>query len=171
MEGPEINIKVVTDSTSYIPKDMIDKYDISVISLGVSFPEESCRELDIDNSTFYERMSRCKSIPTSSQPSIKEVTDIFERIASDGSQAVGIFLSSKMSGTYSSTFLARDMVKEKYPDAVIELLDSTSNCMQLGFAVLAAAKAAYEGASIDTVIGEAKDVIEKSRFLFVPDTL
>jgi len=60
---------------------------------------------------------------------------------------------------------------EKYPDAVIEIIDSRSNCMELGFAVLAAARAAQKGQSLVEVVAEADQVITKSRFLFVPESL
>ena len=63
------------------------------------------------------------------------------------------------------------MVLEKLPDAEIEVVDSKSNCMQLGFAVLAAAKAAIEGLSLDKIVEKAKDNIDRSRFLFIPDNL
>jgi DegV family protein with EDD domain len=171
MEGLIISIKIVTDSTSYIPKDLLDTYDISVVSLGVSFPDGSHRELDLNNDTFYDKMAQSKTIPTSSQPSVKEMTDVFEGIVAKGDQAVAVFLSSKMSGTYSSAFLAKDLVKEKYPEGIIEILDSTSNCMQLGFPALAAARAAKDGAQLSEVISRANDVIQNSRFLFVPDSL
>lgn len=171
MEGLNISIKIVTDSTSYIPKDLIDSYDISVVSLGVSFPDGNYREVDLNNETFYNKMAQSKTIPTSSQPSIKEMSDIFENIVAKGDQVAAVLLSSKMSGTFSSAFLARDMVKDKYPDAVIEILDSTSNCMQLGFVALTAAKAAKEGLPMTKVLDRANKVIQTSKFLFVPDSL
>ena len=49
-------IKIVTDSTSYIPKEFIDKYDISVVSLNVIMNGVSTREIDLDNETFYRKM-------------------------------------------------------------------------------------------------------------------
>ena len=84
---------------------------------------------------------------------------------------VGVFISSEMSGTYSSAHLAKAMIIEKYPDAVIEIVDSKSNCMQLGYVTLAAAEEAFNGGSMEEVLSAAYNVIQKSRFLFVPDTL
>lgn len=164
-------IKLVTDSTSYIPMELRDKYDISVVSLGVSFGLETYDEEDIDNETFYDKMAKHKELPTSSQPTPLRLYELFEQFVSVGDSVVGIFLSSDMSGTYSSALIAKCMIAEKYPDATIEIIDSRSNCMELGFAVLAAAKAAHEGEPFEQVVAEAKNVISKSRFLFVPQTL
>ncbi len=63
------------------------------------------------------------------------------------------------------------MVAERYPDAHIEVVDSRSNCMELGLAVLAAARAAAAGASLAETVAAAHATIERTRFLFVPDTL
>lgn len=166
-----MSIKVVTDSTAYIPEEMLKKYDISVVSLNVSFENESFRELDIDKLTFYDKMAQSKRIPTSSQPSVSEVYKVFEKWVKQGDSVVGIFLSSDMSGTYSSAHLVKQMILDKYPDAVIELIDSRSNCMQAGFVVLEAARAACENKEMSEVLETAGKVIHNSRFLFVPDTL
>ena len=84
---------------------------------------------------------------------------------------VGIFMSSDMSGTYSNACIAKNMILEKYPNAVIEIIDSRSNSMQLGFAVLTAARAVCQGKLINEVINIAQDNIKRSKFLFIPDTL
>ena len=76
-----------------------------------------------------------------------------------------------MSGTYASAESTKQMLLENYPDAEIEILDSRSNCMQLGFTALVAAQMAAEGKSMNEVIFAAKEVITHSRFLFTPDTL
>ena len=66
-------IKIVTDSTSYIPEEFINKYDISVVSLNVIMNGESIREVDLDNETFYSKMEESTEIPSSSQPSPDEI--------------------------------------------------------------------------------------------------
>ena len=163
-------IKIVTDSTSYIPKSLIDEYDISVVSLNVAFKDENFREVDIDNHSFYKKMDE-KGIPMSSQPSVQELYDAFGKIAIEQDDIVGVFLSSDMSGTYSTANMVKDMIHERYPETDIEIIDSRSNCMQLGYAVIAAAKAAKEGKEMEEVVAEAEKNIKSSRFLFVPETL
>ncbi|MFZ5597541.1 MAG: DegV family protein [Bacillota bacterium] len=163
-------VKVVTDSTSYIPPNLREEFDISVVSLSVSFGAESYREEEIDNSTFYKKMEE-KGIPVSSQPSPGDIYDIFNRLVQDGNDVVGIFISSDMSGTCNTARIAKKMINDMNPEAVIEIVDSRSNCMELGFAVLAAARAAKEGKPVDMVVDEANRIIKRSRFLFVPKTL
>jgi len=165
-----MSIKIVTDSTSYIPQSIINEYDISVVSLNVAFKDESFREVDIDNNTFYKKMDE-KGIPTSSQPSVQELYDAFEKLVIEKHDVVGVFLSSEMSGTYSTANMVKDMINEKYAEAKIEIIDSRSNCMQLGYAVISAAKAAKEGKTITEVALAAEKNIKSSRFLFVPENL
>ena len=164
-------IKIVTDSTSYISDEYIKKYDIKLVSLNVIINGVSSREIDIENEVFYEEIRNSKEIPKSSQPIPEEMLNTFREIVEDGDSIVGIFLSSKMSGTYSNANMIKDMILEDYPDADIHILDSKTNCMQMGFAVIEAARTASEGKSINEVINAANHVINNSRFLFTPETL
>lgn len=164
-------IKIVTDSTSYMPYHLREEYDIAVVSLSVSFGSETYREEEIDNPTFYNKMANSKAIPTSSQPTPQELYNVFEKLVLAKHYVVGIFLSSDMSGTYSTALMVKGMILDKYPEAVIEIIDSRSNCMELGFSVLAAAKAAKSGLPMEDLLKSVHNVISKSRFLFVPETL
>ena len=164
-------IKIVTDSTSYIPKNDLTKYDIRIASLGVVLNGQTYREVDLSNDTFYEEMAKSPEIPSSSQPSPAELYDTFEQLIKEGHSILGIFLSSEMSGTYSSAHATKHALLEKYPNAKIEIVDSRTNCMQLGFICLAAAKAIEEGASLEKAVEVAKYTIDHSRFLFTPETL
>ena len=166
-----MGIMIVTDSTSYIPQEYIKKYDIKIVSLNVVMNGDSRREVDIDNKYFYKEMNESKEIPKSSQPIPQEMLEIFKGIVEEGDSVVGIFLSSKMSGTYSTANMVKEMVLEEYPNANIQILDSKTNCMQMGFAAIEAAKASNEGKSMDEVIAIAEYVFNNSRFLFTPETL
>lgn len=166
-----ISIKIVTDSTSYIPENLINELDISIVSLSVVFKKDVYKEVDISNEFFYKKLGEHNEIPTSSQPSVEEFYGIFEENVKINNEVVGIFLSSDMSGTYSTANLAKNMIIEKYPDAKIELLDSRSNCMQLGYAVIVAARLAKEGKKISEVVEGVNNNIKRSKFIFIPDTL
>lgn len=161
----------MADSTCYLPKEYIDRYNVSIVSLNVLLNGRSYRETDLENDWFYKEMSKSSSIPTSSQPSIDDFYKTIELQVKDGHDIVGIFLSSDMSGTFSTSNLVKEMILEKYPSANIVMLDSRSNCMQAGYAILEAAKAAADNKSLDEVVSIAKNVIENSKFIFVPDTL
>ena len=154
-----MSIKIISDSTCYLPKEYISKYEISIASLNVLLNGNSYREVDLSNDWFYNEMSKSSAIPTSSQPSVEELYNIVESLVKDGHDIVGIFLSSDMSGTFSTSNLVKNMILENYPNAKIVMLDSRSNCMQAGFAALEAA------------VSIAENVIENSKFIFVPETL
>ena len=166
-----MSIRIIADSTCYLPKEYIDKYNVSIVSLNVLLNGKSYRETDLENDWFYKEMSKSPSIPTSSQPSIDDFYKAIESQVKEGHDIVGIFLSSDMSGTFSTSNLVKEMILEKYPNANIVMLDSRSNCMQAGYAILEAAKAAADNKSLDEVVSIAKSVIENSKFIFVPDTL
>lgn len=166
-----MSIKIIADSTCYLPKEYIDKYNVSIVSLNVLLNGNSYREIDLSNDWFYNEMAKSPTIPTSSQPSIEELYSTVESLVKDGHDVVGIFLSSDMSGTFSTSNLVKNMILENYPNAKIVMIDSRSNCMQAGFAVLEAAKASNENKSLDEVVSIAKNVIENSKFIFVPETL
>lgn len=163
-------IKVVTDSTSYLDNRITKELDIRILSLKVEFQGETFREVDLENKAFYEMMDK-RGIPKSSQPAIGEFIEAFESIIKQGHEILGVFLSEKMSGTLSTAMMAKEMVLKDYPEAIIELMDSKSNCMQLGFAVEAGAKAAKEGKSLTEVRDAIDHMIKRSRFLFVPKNL
>lgn len=166
-----MSIRIVADSTCYLPKEYIDKYKISIIPLNVLMNKISYRETDLSNEWFYTEMCKSETIPTSSQPSIEDFYNTIEEQIKEGHDIVGIFLSSDMSGTFSASNLVKDMILEDYPNSNIIMLDSRSNCMQAGYAILEAAKAACENKSLDEVVSIAKNVIQNSKFIFVPDTL
>lgn len=166
-----MSIRIIADSTCYLPQEYIDKYKISIASLNVLLNGNSYREIDLSNDWFYNEMAKSPTIPTSSQPSIEELYSTVESLVKDGHDVVGVFLSSDMSGTFSTSNLVKNMIIENYPNAKIVMIDSRSNCMQAGFAVLEAAKAANENKSLDEVVSIAKNVIKNSKFIFVPETL
>ncbi|CUN42031.1 MAG: DegV family protein [Sarcina ventriculi] len=163
-------IKIVTDSTSYIPKKYLEKYDISVVSLNILLKNTNRRETSISNQTFYKEMEEAKEFAVSSQPTPEEFYDVFDKIAKNGDDIVGIFISSEMSGTYSTANLVKNMILEKY-DINIEIIDSRTNCMQMGFVVLEAAKHAKFGKSMNEILDITNNTIKNSRFVFSPSVL
>ncbi len=166
-----MGIKIITDSTCYLPQTLCETYGITILSLHVMMSGKNAQEVDLDNASFYEEMANALEIPTSSQPSPKTLFDTFEQAILAGDSVVGIFLSSDMSGTYQSAHLVRDILRDTYPDADIALVDSRSNCMQMGYAVLEGAKVASRGGSMEDVLARVDQVIHNSQFVFTPDTL
>lgn len=166
-----MGVRVVTDSTANLADKYIEKYNIKVVSLSVNFPDRSFKEIEIDNKDFYQLMEQYPEIPTSSQPSPADFYEIFEEAVCQGYSVVGLFISTGLSGTYSSALTAARMIFESYPQAKIELIDSGKTIMELGYGVLAAAKAAIEGQPLENVVEAARGTLRRSRLYFVPKTL
>lgn len=163
-----MSLKIVTDSTAYIDPSVQQELDITVIPLSVNFPDESFKETEVDYAYFYDKIDREGIIPTSSQPAQGEIQQVFNNIISKGKDVLAIFLSSEMSGTYHSALSARDMIRQEYPAARLEVLDSRTNCMAMGLIVIAAARAAKEGRSIEEAAEAARQTMKRIKFYFVP---
>lgn len=166
-----MTVRVITDSTSYVPAEQAAALGIAVVQLSVTLGGVTRTEDEVDAESFYRQMRETGEFPTSSQPTVAVMIDALEATVADGHEAVAVLISSKMSGTYDTAGMARDQVLERHPGAVIEVVDSRSNSMEEGFAVLAAARAAADGASAADVVAEAERAIARTRWLFTPATL
>jgi len=162
---------VVTDSVASIPPADAEGLGVDVVSLFVNDGERHEADLEIDLSSFYRRLADMKHLPTSSQPSVDSLVQAFQRAVQRGSDVVGVFISTKMSGTCETALLAADMVREQHPAARIEIVDSGSNSMEEGFAALAATRAARAGETLDRCVHAALDTARRTRYLFTPATL
>ena len=161
-------VAIATDSTSYIPPDLVDKYNIHVIPEILNWDGETyLDDVDIKPTEFYNRLSTSKELPTTSQPSAGEFVEFFTKIGESGESIVGIFISDDLSGTIDSATTAKEMLA----DLPIEIIDSRSASMGLGFIVLAAARAAEEGLSQSEVAQLARDMVPDVKTIFVVDTL
>jgi len=167
--GIAVRVKVVTDSSIYLDEKTVKELDITIVPLIVNLGKESYAELDLDYQKFFAQLPSLKVLPTTSQPSLQDIYQSFCRLTEEGNAVLAIFISSSLSGTYNTALLTRRMILEKYPEARIEVVDSRAACM--GFMVLAAAKAAQEGAGLEEVLHIAVEKAQRSHFLFVPASL
>ena len=163
-------IVVVTDSTSNFPPELGDGYAIPTIPLVVHWGEQAYLDgVTLDTKTFYRWLSERKDSPTTSQPSAGEFMEFFQQVAeqSQTNTILGIFVSSELSGTLASATQAR----AELPDLNIELVDSRSISMGLGFQVLAAKRAVQEGLDLDAILARVQRVRASMQLIFTVDTL
>jgi len=162
------DIAIITDSTAYLPENLVAEYGIHVLPLKVIWGEESLDDnVDITPEAFYNRLSQSQDLPTTSQVTVGEFKTLFEKLHAEGKEILVIVLSSGISGTMDSAELA----KADVPEAKIALVDSKTTIGELALIVLAAARAVRDGASLDecvTVIEKAK---ANSGVVFAVDTL
>lgn len=163
-------VAVITDSTAYIPEDLLRQHNIKVTPQVLIWGSETFLDgVDIMPDDFYKRLSTSKVMPTTSQVSIVTMKTAFEELLSKGFDVLGLFISSKLSGTVQSAQQALEML----PDAKhkIAIVDSLATSMALGYQVLSVARAAQEGADLDAcwkLVDKAKG---HTGVLFVVDTL
>jgi len=161
-------VALVTDSTAYIPGNLTNQFNLQNVPLQIIWGEQTLRDgVDIQPAEFYTRLQESKVNPTTSQPSPAAFIDVYQRLLDEGFEILSIHISGKLSGTMDSAVQA----KAHFPGSPIELVDSNTTSMSMGFQVLAAARALQQGASLI----ECKQVAEKSReytgVLFAVQTL
>ncbi len=161
-------VAVVTDSTAYLPKELVEQYKIPVAPLVVIWGDETLRDdIDITPPEFYQRLKTAKVMPSTSQPPIPEFENIFSQLHQDGYEIFAVLISNLLSGTIASA----EQAKKNLPDATIEIFDSQSTAMAMGFQVLAVVRAAAEGASLAECLAVAEKARTNSGILFAVDTL
>lgn len=149
-------IKIITVSTSDLNEDIVKKYDIEVLPLIVNIGEKSYLDgVDISTSKLLEIMKNETRFPTTSQVNPQRYFECFEKYLNEGYKILLLNMSSKMSGTYQSSCIARDMLDKKEDVVVIDTLNVTSG---LGVLVLKACRLREEGLSLY----EIKDKIEEA---------
>ncbi len=165
-------VRIITDSTSSIPQDIRAELGIEVASLIINRNGEELVESETDLDAFYKDIyEMADNIPTSSQPPLGKVREVVESIAKTGDEVLGIFISSKMSGTFESFVHTAKEVKNDLPNFRFAAIDSMTNCMEMGWPAIAAAKAAKTGASLDDCIQAANTSLHSTRFVFAPESL
>lgn len=148
-------IALVTDSTANIPPELAKQYPIEVVPLQVIWGSESLRDgIDITPQEFYTRLKNSKVMPSTSQPSPAAFKEVYDRLLNEGYEILSVNIASKLSGTVDSAVQAKNML----PGRPIEVVDSDTTAMALGYQVLLAARAAAEGASLS----ECKALVEKT---------
>lgn len=162
-------IRVVTDSTGYLPQEVIDSHGIHVVPLNVHFEDGSVFQegIDLTNQDFYRMLATCKQLPTTSQPSPALFKSVFEELTRNGDQVICTVISSEMSGTYQSAVEAR----RNLPGADISIVDSQMVAAGLGFLTLTAAEMAEDGCSMHEIISRIEQMKEEIRIYFAVDTL
>jgi DegV family protein with EDD domain len=165
-------VAVVTDSTSYLPRDVVAARGIHEVSLYVSDGGGQRRELDIsDYGRFYDGLRAATDLPTTSQPSIGDFTAVYEPFAAAGRDVVSVHISGGISGTVQSARQAAAEVAEQHPARRIEVVDSTVSAGALGLVALAAAGRAEAEGDVGAVVAAAEAAVAAMRFWFAVDTL
>jgi DegV family protein with EDD domain len=149
-------VALVTDSTAYIPDELVQKYSITVLPQVLIWGEETFRDgIDIQPDEFYQRLEKADVMPSTSQALPADFEKVFRDLLDQDKHVLAILISEKLSGTMSSAYQA----VANLPGTPVELVDSHSTAMAMGFQILQVARAAEEGATL----AECKALAEKAR--------
>lgn len=161
-------VAIVTDSTAYIPKELVGELNITVAPQLLIWGEETFRDgVDIHPDDFYSRLSKAKVMPSTSQVTPAYFHEIFKRKLDEGYEVMAVLVSEQLSGTLASARQAIQML----PDSPVEYYDSRTTAMAMGFQVLGAARMAKEGATRDEIRSYLDIAREHVGVVFAVDTL
>lgn len=163
------NIAILTDSTANLPAKWVEQYAIRVIPLKIHWGNETYLDgIDLTPEEFYIRLSNSKHLPTTSQPSIQDFLMAFENMADEGATGIVVpLISSGISGTVDSAQAAA----LQFTRVPVEIIDTHVTSMGQVLILLAAARAAEQGKSLQEVRCAADEVVNCLHVFFAVDTL
>ena len=162
-------IKIVTDSVSDLPPALASANDVTVIPAYVIIGNETYRDgLDLSADRFYERLGTLSRLPTTSQPTVADFLEVYQRLLDQGHQIVSIHCSSKLSGTVNSATQAKAALGDA---SQIEIVDSQIASAAQALAVLNAAEWAREMSDFHELARRMRQSLNRYQTYFVVDTL
>jgi DegV family protein with EDD domain len=166
-------VAVVTDTTHYLPPEVVARHGLHEVSLYVNWDGRTDREADMPSfDAFYEHLKSATEMPTTSQPSVGDFLTVYEPLLEAGQDIVSVHLSAGVSGTLRAAEQARDQLAERGIDPRrIELVDSQTTAGGLGLVALAAANAASSGADAARTAAAARALRRELKVWFALDTL
>ena len=161
-------LKILTDSTNNLSDELIRRHDIRIAPIAIQFKEETYEEgINIDRTLFYNKIEEMGIIPTTSQPPPASFARYYQDLREEGNSGLVITVTAKLSGTYDSAVMAKEMV----PEAEVAVFDSASISLGTGWMVLEAARAAGEGQPLDKVLNRLEHIRSTSKLVLTPATL
>jgi DegV family protein with EDD domain len=147
MSSEQRSVHIVTDSTADLPSELIGDLPITVVPLSVDIEGKIYKDgIDLSREEFVEHL-RAGVFPKTSQPSIGEFQNTYQRILDAGHDIVSIHIAPQLSGTFNSATQARSAIGTN----AIQIIDSTTITMAIGFLVLEAAEMAQQGRSAEEI--------------------
>ena len=162
-------VKIVTDSTSDLPPELVQKWGITVVPLKVRFGTLAYRDgVDLTTEEFYRKLVCSQTLPTTVAPSPADFSEVYDKLAEETDEILAITLSSKLSATYEAALRGKEQKKK---DCRVEVIDSLTAAMALGLLVIAAAEEAQARASLEQIITLVRKAIPKTHVRGYFDTL
>jgi DegV family protein with EDD domain len=167
-------VAIVTDTTAYLPRDVVEANQITLVSLYINWGgERTEREADItDLDAFMEELRSGEHLPTTSQPSVGDFMSAYEPLLADGGDVVSIHISGGISGTVEAARQAAEALERDGKGGErIHVMDSATAAGGLGIVVLGAARRAAQGGDRLEVAAAAEETRDALKMWFAVDTL
>jgi DegV family protein with EDD domain len=168
-----MTIRIVTDSTSDLTPEAAAELGITVVPLTVTFNETTYLDnIDLDNTTFYQKLVESKDLPQTSQPSPALFQEAYTRLIEEGADAIlSVHLASALSGTYQSACTARDSLPEELRQIPIEIIDSKNVSYAIASNLKIAVKEIQQGLGLAEIKEHLLERLARTHILAVLDTL
>jgi DegV family protein with EDD domain len=162
-------VKLVTDSASDIPAEVVKELDIATIPLHIQFGADTYRDrVDLTAEEFYDKLQHSSILPSTSAPSPGIFANVFDNLAAKHNEVLGVFVSRKLSATYDAALQGIKLMKRK---CRVEVADSMSGIMGEGLLVIETAKKAIAGAGLKELLGLISETIPRIHVRVTLDTL
>ena len=162
-------VKIVTDSTSDLDPALAQEFGITIVPLNVHFGQTIYKDgIDLNTDQFFDKLINGTVFPSTSQPSLGEFVDVYEKVNQPGDVIISIHVSSKLSGTINSAQQAATTLSDRID---VKIVDTQQVSMTVGLSALGAAKAAQEGQSAEECVAIAESIAQRSNFFALYDTL
>jgi fatty acid kinase fatty acid binding subunit len=175
MSAPETRaeapVAVVTDSTTYLPPELIEGWGIGQVSLYVGWDGDRRPEHEYDLDAFYERLRDSAELPSTSQPSVGDFLACYEPLASAGRDIVSVHIAGGLSGTCESAREAARVIAERGHPGSVHVVDGQTGAGGLGCLVIVAGRAAEQGMDAEAVVQSVQRARQGLDIWFCLDTL
>ena len=161
-------IRIVTDSSCDLNKDIAEKYNIEIVPLNVAFGDDMYEDGEIEKTEFYKMMDISPVLPKTSCPSPERFMKSYE---GEEDEILVFTLTSKLSGTYSNAVLAKTIYLEEHPEKRIEVIDTQSGSIGVALMMLKCNELIEQGKSMDEILVEIEKYKEEIIFFGALDTL
>ncbi len=160
-------IHLVTDTTAYLPSAFLERWPIHTVPLKVTFGDQSIDEDQVSSETFFERLARVETAPSTSQPSPGEFMRLYQQLLKNGDEIISLHISSGLSGT---SLVAEMAANEVAPDR-ITVIDSRSATCGLALMLQQVARLVEAGGAREDAVRLVETMREKYAGIFLVETL
>ena len=168
-----MTFKILTDSTADLLESWAQENNVQVLGLTIQLDGQTYETVGPDKLTSDQLLAKMEtgSKPTTSQINVGQFEDVFRQYAQEGTAVLYVAFASALSGTYQSAVMAREMVLEDYPEAIIIILDTKAASMGEGLLVMKAAEARAAGQTLEQAADLIESLVPKVKTYFLVDDL